>query len=271
MAETEPKKLLFLGDSFTVGTDLDEGHEHEAFPFQLKGRLEAQGCGVAEPKLYAVDGHTTKHLLGALDVAEPLSNPDHPRNASTQGDYDMVVLSMGINDIFRGHTLADYKHHFNELLQRAIRFAGNNPARVMVISIPAYDASPSVYSGKGPTFRAGKYEQVRLNIAANTAYNTKAGIAAEIDAFNAAAREVIERENAQRGVHSKIGFVDITDITRQGAALPGGPDESLFSKDGIHYSGKMYARWVDRMLPAVQKMLGLRVTERKDRTQGQGT
>lgn len=264
MDSPHAKKFLFLGDSFTVGTGLGAGHEHDAFPYQLLRKLVAQGARVDNPHLYAIDGHTTKHLLGALDFLEPTSNPDHPENAATKGDYDMVVLSMGINDIFRGHTLADYKHHFSELLQRAIRFAGDDPSKVMVMSIPAWDASPSVHSGEGPSYRAAKYKQVRDTIDQKPDYNTKAGIAAEIDAFNAAAREAVEMENKKRGSHQKISFVDITDLTRESAAQGNAPDKTLFAADGIHYSGKMYESWVERILPVVQKALGMTVTARSD-------
>ena len=257
------KKLLFLGDSFTVGTGL--GVESEAFPFQLVARLREQGASIEPPKFYAIDGHTTKHLLGGLDFMEPASNPDHPNHKTSQGDYDMVVLSMGINDVFRGHSLADYNHHFAELLQRTIRFAGNDPAKVMVMTIPAWDASPSVHDGSGPTFRAHKYEEVRATIATNPDYNTKAGIAAEIDHFNAAANTVVAEENRRRGPQSSnISLIDLTTLTRMQATVgqdeTAQPDATYFAEDGTHYSGKMYATWVAALLPAAQKILGMRST-----------
>lgn len=240
MASAQPKKLLFLGDSFTVGTGLTD--PRQAFPFRMAEALKA-----AEPKLYAIDGHTTKHLLGLLDFAEPLSNPQHSSHCAAAGDYDLVVLSIGANDLFRGHTLADYKYHFGELVQRAVWFAGNQPSRVIVLSVPAWDATPSIHGGDGRAFRAAKYEEVRLNAAADAAYNTCRRIATGVDTFNAKAHEIAMR--------SGVAFVDITDFTRAGVLAGGKPDASFFLADGIHYSGKMYAKWADRLLPVARKAL----------------
>lgn len=235
-----PKRILFLGDSFTAGTGL--ANPQEAFPIRLADALQA------EPRIYATHGHTTKHLLGVLDFAEPLSSPQHPRHAALAGDYHAAVLSIGANDLFRGHTLPDYRHHFGELLDRAVWFTGNRPERVVALSVPAWDSTPSIHSGDGRAFRAAKYEQVRLSAAADAAYNTGEGIAAAVDAFNAAAREIAS--------HYKAAFVDITDLTRQGVMAGGLPNPSFFVPDGIHYSGAMYARWVERLLPVAQKILG---------------
>lgn len=279
------KKTLFLGDSFTVGTGLGEGLEQEAFPFQLTAKLRDGGVDIAAPKMYAVDGDTTKHLLGALNAAEPQSNPDEPNYSA--GDYDLVVLSIGINDLFRGHSLEDYQHHFSELLQRAIRFAGDNPSKVMVVSISAWDASPSVHNGGGTNFREEKYAQVRRNmeeisisvdaiqitdegisISQDTKvvreqierarnYNTRDGISQAIDEFNEAARSVIEEANKRRGAQNKVAIVDVTQLTRQDATREdGSPDHSLFAEDGIHYSGKMYSSWANHALSTSRKALG---------------
>ena len=284
------KKVLFLGDSFTVGTGLGAGLEQQAFPFQLANKLKKGGLDIAEPKMYAVDGDTTKHLLGGLNAKEPQSNPDHKGPA---GVYDMVVLSIGINDLFRGHSHADYEHHFKELLERAIHFAGDDPSKVMVVSIPAWDASPSVDSKQGTDYRAQKYEEVRANmesirvpisaiethegqmrinpsmqdliaeaIERAKRYNSPEGIAECIDEFNQAARTAVNEINQNNRGLKNIAFMDVTDLTRQQATLPSGkPDTSMFADDGIHYSGKMYEKWAERALqPAQSILLGRDVT-----------
>lgn len=240
MANQRLNKFIFLGDSFTVGTGLAD--PRQAFPFKVADAMKA------EPRIYAVDGHTTKHLLGLLDLAEPLSNPQHPKHCAASGDYDLAVLSIGANDLFRGHSLADYRHHYGELLQRAVWFAGGRPSGVIALSVPAWDMTPSIFGGDGRAFRAAKYEQVRALADTDPAINTREGIAAGVDAFNAAARKIAGQNH--------IVFVDVTDLTRQGALAGGKPDPSLFLADGIHYSGKMYAQWADRLLPAAKKALG---------------
>lgn len=278
--------IMFLGDSFTVGTGLGKGYEQEAFPYQLIRKLKANKLAMDEPKLYAVDGDTTKHLLGALNAHEPQSNPENP--SYRPDHYSFVFLSIGINDLFRGHTLEDYQHHFEALLNRAIHFANDDISRVMVFSIPAWDASPSVYDGSGIAYRKNKYAEVRKNmqeitvpitaidknkegqvilnleskvlddkIQAAKSYNTQAGIAEAIDRFNQAAKNVIKAHNDASEGGGEILFIDLTDLTRKQVTDPktGKPLSSLFAADGIHYSGKMYQQWVELVYPQVYQVL----------------
>lgn len=274
-SRSHPKKLLFLGDSFTVGTGLEDDEEHLAFPHQLAGKLKANHVLVGAPKIFAVDGDTTKHLLGGLNAVLPHSNPDNPTFGS--GDYDLVVLSIGINDVFRGHALADYKHHFEEILKRAIRFADDDPTKVIVLSIPAWDASPSVYNQSGTQFRYQKYEQVRIKtnevyipiedinisgkkitiktdaksfsekVEAAKAYNTQQGVADNIDNFNKAAYEIAKK--------SKVYFLDLTALTRIKPTIENNNYNVMFAKDGIHYSAKMYEKWTENIYPVAYEIL----------------
>jgi lysophospholipase L1-like esterase len=64
-------------------------------------------------------------------------------------------------------------------------------------------------------------------------------IAAELDAYNAAARD----ESRRKGAH----FVDITDISR---SHPG-----LVADDGLHPSAAQYALWVERIGPVADAAL----------------
>lgn len=275
IAQSHPKKLLFLGDSFTVGTGLEDNEEQFAFPHQLATKLKANHVLVDAPKIFAVDGDTTKHLLGALNAVLPQSNPENPTFGS--GDYDLVVLSIGINDIFRGYSLADYEQHFQELLKRAIRFSHNDPTKVIVLSIPAWDASPSVYNENGTKFRYQKYKQVRIRtneicipiedinisgekitiktdaksinakVEAAKAYNTQQGIANNIDSFNKAANEIAKK--------SKVHFIDLTPLTRIKPAIENNNYNAMFAKDGIHYSAKMYEKWTENIYSAAYEIL----------------
>lgn len=281
------KSILFLGDSYTIGTGLKSVDKKKAFPYQLMKELKKNNINIDSFKIYATDGDTTKHLLGALNVKEPQSNPDSPKYSL--GNYDLVILSIGINDIFRGHTEADYEYHFKELLERAIHFAQGNASRVIVLSIPPWDVSPSVFDHSGTTFRAIKYTQVRDNISQITLpinaikidkkghiklmissdevrkkirvaqlYNKQQGIAETINAFNRAAKRVIKRVNDQSN-DKKIVYLDITIWTRKMCILNNKnhseSNKIMFSHDGIHYSPRVYKKWVDKLLISANQIL----------------
>lgn len=282
---TEKKKILFLGDSFMI-QELAKKEAEDTFPLKLIKRLQEHHIPIDESKIYAFGDDTTKHLLGTLNAIEPQSNPHHPFHDI--GDYDLVVLSIGMHDLYRGHSLLDYKHHFKELLNRSIRFAKNNPARVIVLSIPAWDASPSVYNKTGLTRREKQYEEVRQKmneisiatdaikiiknsraeialdekllrkkIEAAKSYNTPEGIATNIDAFNAAAEEIIRKINNENRGQGEIHFIDLTALTRHEAVdkVTGAPLPHLFAADGTHYSTQMHQKWVKAVYPTAYDIL----------------
>ena len=56
--------------------------------------------------------------------------------------YVLVTLLIGVNDQYRGYSVDDYRHHFAELLQKAVGFAGGHPNRVVVLSIPDLGMTP---------------------------------------------------------------------------------------------------------------------------------
>lgn len=135
------------------------------------------------------------------------------------GEYDLVSLLIGVNDQFQGLSIDGYRERFRELLAVAIAAAGNRPDRVMVLSIPDWAYTPFAEMIERPT------------------------VSAEIDAFNAVARE----ESEAAGVH----YFDITQFTR-----PEVFDPALIADDGRHPSTKMYAMWVAMVLPDVLEILG---------------
>nr|MBP6438751.1 SGNH/GDSL hydrolase family protein [Thermomonas sp.] len=67
-------------------------------------------------------------------------------------------------------------------------------------------------------------------------------IADELDAYNAAAREVCTAHG--------VAFVDITDISRDG-----GDAADMLADDGLHPSTAMYARWTGAALPVAKALL----------------
>lgn len=190
--------FLALGDSYTIGESVPAT---DRFPHQLAVELE-----VHEPLIVAKTGWTTAELDRAIDAAKP------------KGPFDLVTLLIGVNNQYRGRSAGEYRGQFRALLQRAIRFAGKRPARVIVVSIPDWGVTP---------FAAGR---------------DRAKIAEEIDRFNAINREEATRAGAR--------YADITPISRRAAM-----DASLTAGDGLHPSGRMYKAWVDVILPIARDAL----------------
>lgn len=198
-------RYLALGDSYTIGEGVETAG---TWPFQLAAALRAQGIGLDDPQVIATTGWTTDELAAAIDEAAP------------QGPYALVSLLIGVNNQYRGRPLAEYRQQFEQLLQRAIALAGENPQRVLVLSTPDWGFTP--------------YAQQNGRDAAQ--------VAREIDDFNAAAQ-------ACCGDYG-VAFVDITPTSRDDGANP-----ALLVDDGLHPSARMYQRWVDVALPVAAALL----------------
>jgi len=196
-------RILALGDSYTIGEGVAP---EDRWSMQLAELLRAHGYQVYEPNILARTGWTTGELAAAIQEAE------------LQPPYDLVSLLIGVNNQYRGYSPDEYRQQFGELLEQAIAFAGGEPRRVLVLSIPDWGVTP--YAAR----------------------HDRAAIAAEIDGFNAINRQIAE----ERGVN----YVDITQVSRQA-----GEDETLLASDGLHPSGKMYAEWARLVLPAALQAL----------------
>jgi lysophospholipase L1-like esterase len=200
----EGVRYLALGDSYTIGEGVDA---RERWPVRLAALLRARGIDVAEPEIIARTGWTTDELDAAIDEAAP------------RGPYGLVSLLIGVNNQYRGGAESIYRTQFAALLRRAIGFAGGDASRVVVLSIPDWGMTPFA-EGRDP-----------------------ARIAREIDAFNAAAREVTAEVGAR--------WVDVTPASRQA-----GGAADMLAADGLHPSGRQYARWAELALPAAAAALG---------------
>ena len=200
-----PLRYLALGDSYTVGEGVDPAG---SWPMQLARALRAQGIALADPQVIATTGWTTDELDAAIDAAAPDTG------------FDLASLLVGVNNQYRGRSVDEYREHFSALLERTVGFAGGNPARAFVLSIPDWGVTP---------------------FAAASGRDTGT-IARELDAFNAAAAHLCHG----RGV----AFVDITPVSRNRGAEPG-----MLVDDGLHPSAAMYAEWVRLALPAVRRLL----------------
>lgn len=132
--------------------------------------------------------------------------------------YSLVSLLIGVNNQYRGQTLERYRTEFRSLLDTSVKLAKGNKNRVFVLSTPDWGVSPF---GKG---------------------SDRPKVAREIDAFNAVAKEECEKAG--------IVFIDITPISRSGL-----DDPSMFAKDDLHFSGKMYGLWAKEALSKVKGLL----------------
>jgi len=196
-------RFLAIGDSYTIGESVDVP---DRYPNQLATQLRQGGIDLSDPVIIARTGWTTGDLLDAVDSL-------HPEN-----DFDLVALLIGVNNQFQGRSENEYREQFQTLLARSVLFARGNPARVLVISIPDWGATPF---GKN---------------------NEPSRIAERIDSFNKINREETERSGA--------AYVDVTRISRQAAT-----QAALTADDGLHPSGAQYRLWTDAMKPIVTEML----------------
>ena len=134
------------------------------------------------------------------------------------GRYDVVTLLIGVNDQFQRHDTTGYRERFRNLLVRSISFAGNDRNKVFVLSIPDYGVTPFA-----------------------TYYDT-AFIRKQINEFNDI--------NRQETLLAYCHYLDITNSTREAAT-----DPTLVANDGLHPSGKEYAKWAAWLAPMMKQVL----------------
>ncbi len=135
-----------------------------------------------------------------------------------QEQYDFVSVLIGVNNQYRDLGADDFAADFAFLLKKAIHLAGNKPERVMALSIPDWGVTPfAVKSGRN-------------------------NISAEIDQFNS----ICESSAKNHAVH----FIDITNESRKAAS-----DASLLAGDLLHYSGKAYRVWAEKISVTQRRLI----------------
>ena len=196
---------LALGDSYTIGEGIAAP---DAWPRQLARTLREDGIALSDPRVIATTGWTCDELSAAIDAAAPAN------------DQDFVSLLIGVNDQYRGVALDVFRPCFARLLERAIGFARGRAGRVLVLSIPDWGVTPFAgASGRATT-----------------------QIAAELDAFNGAARAACATRD--------VAFVDITPLSRERGAQP-----AMLAADGLHPSAAMHALWAQMAVPVARRLL----------------
>lgn len=130
---------------------------------------------------------------------------------------DVVSVLIGVNDVVQGVPAETYRRNVILVLDELVEAVG--AARVLVVTTPDYTVTP-----------------------AGADYGDPARQSAGIRQNNA----IIAELAAVRG----ITVVDVYDIS-----LEAGTDRSLVAGDGLHPSGAQYARWVERIAPAMLALI----------------
>lgn len=200
-----PIQILTLGDSYTIGESVSQS---QSWPVQLKNVLQREGYSTEDPIIIAKTGWTTSELLAAIEETE------------LQGQFNLVTLLIGVNNQYQGCDIKTYQIEFRALLGLAVKFAGADPSKILVLSIP--DWGKTLFNQDRDPFQ----------------------ISAEIDQFNIV--------NLRECLDAGIQYLNITSISRQTAHNP-----AMLASDGLHPSGEMYGTWVKLMLPTVLQILRL--------------
>ncbi|MEY3059693.1 MAG: hypothetical protein RL000_1045 [Bacteroidota bacterium] len=191
---------LALGDSYTIGESLPL---KDNFPYQTVDLLKQKGIQISKPVIVAKTGWTTDELMTAIEMQQ------------LKGQFNFVSLLIGVNNQYRGRDIENYQKEFEQLLQKAIAFAGGTTNHVFVLSIPDWGATP---------FAEGR---------------DRLKIANEIDQFNSVNKKISER--------FKVNYIEITAGTREASK-----DPSLVAEDKLHPSKKEYARWAEKLSQAIE-------------------
>jgi len=132
--------------------------------------------------------------------------------------YDLISVLIGVNNQYQGKNIRIFKNELKEILNKAILHSKTGKENVFLVSIPDYGVTPfGLNSGKE-------------------------GISQEIIQYNLASKEIAEEMD--------IAFYNITDIS-----LEAETNTDLVAKDGLHPSGEMYRRWVERISPKVMELI----------------
>ena len=195
-------RYLALGDSYTIGELVAPKNR---WSVQLAKLLENEGIQT-DLTIIARTGWTVKELWEGIQADPP------------EGTYDMVSLLIGVNDQYRGYPSDGYREDFRFMLGKAIEYAGGDPKRVVVLSIPDWGFTPFA------------------------AIRDTEPISQQIDEFNAINLDETKAVGAY--------YVDVTIISRMAM-----DDFDLITGDRLHPSGKMYTLWAEKTLPVALEIL----------------
>ena len=129
-----------------------------------------------------------------------------------------LSLLVGVNDVVQGVPPERYAANLEAILDACLAWVSRN--RIILVTTPDYTVTPAGADYGDP-------------------------------ATNAAAIRVANATFAAAGARRGIDVVDIHDVSLRASA-----DRTLVADDGLHPSGVQYRRWVDRIAPTVEAILG---------------
>ena len=176
---------LALGDSYTIGEGVPL---YESYPYQTLEMLRAKGLPFNAPEIIAKTGWTTSELLARLE------------KHTLQPTYNLVTILIGVNNQYRGLSIAVYEEELKKLLD----IAKDKGGRIAIINIPDWGVTP---------FAEGRDREK---------------IAQELNVYN----EI----NHQMAKEYGAGYVDITGIYREKGALEEMVVEDKLHPSGTMYA-----------------------------------
>jgi len=195
-------KYLALGDSYTIGTGASS--PAHSWPSIIAERLKQQAGREVELTNPAVNGFTTRDLINQELAHVGRLKPD------------LVTILIGVNDLVRGRTPADYRASLVRIYDEVNKERAPD-GRVFAVSIPNWSVVPAAREYGDP-------EQIRDLT----------------DTFNDIARE----EATTRG----FGWIDITAASLSGLGTP-----EWIASDGLHPGDNQYAAWAEVIWHSVRE------------------
>ncbi len=130
-----------------------------------------------------------------------------------------VSLLVGVNDVVQGIPLARYRRQLEVVVEALVVLVGR--ARILLVTTPDYTVTPAGADYGDPGERASGIRDV-----------------------NGVLRQVADEHG--------VAVADVHELSLQAAG-----DPTLVAPDGLHPSGRQYARWVaERILPVTLDLLG---------------
>jgi lysophospholipase L1-like esterase len=156
---------------------------------------------IAAPEIIAKTGWTTCELMEAINRWKFV-----PR-------YDFVSLLIGVNNQYRGLSINELIKELEQLIEKAIGLAGNQPGKVAVLSIPDYSITP---------------------FAENL---DKAKIESELAQYNMVNKEL--------AFQYKLHYIDLQSTDKVES------DRDFIASDGLHPSEKLYSIWAKKLAEVI--------------------
>lgn len=141
---------------------------------------------------------------------------EHLNKTILEKQYDYVTVLVGVNNHYRGLSAEDFKKDFEFLLNKALSFVANNSRKIIVLSIPDWGVTP---------FAKDRNELQITN---------------EINMFNGVCEMLAQKYQTH--------YINITESTRKAKF-----DESLLTKDGLHYAAKEHIIWAGKVVEIIAK------------------